>query len=263
MHSSFQLGLLYLAACISNVFANPGYQTVIANPNDRTPHQITLKMAADDYYEMWFVGDYYGGSVSEVNMGSWEEIRTYQKTVYGNGPWLIAVKVFDERGWVTQLVDSCSNGATTWPRLYSRLEKALSGEKPRAMWFPDCKAVGTPDKPKEIWFRLVVTADNVIQRRGLPGQGYASPQYPPVGQPTYGGINSQRIGEINSQHMGEIDSPQSPMLGGQGYDDNDNDNDDDLGYTGNDNQGSPYTPSNRGGYNGYPQAGQSQTSFFE
>ncbi|KAJ1328680.1 hypothetical protein BSLG_010033 [Batrachochytrium salamandrivorans] len=52
------------------------------------------------------------------------------------------------------------------------------------------------------------------------------------------------------------------MLGGQGYDDNDNDNDDDLGYTGNDNQGSPYTPSNRGGYNGYPQAGQSQTSFF-
>ncbi|KAH6575756.1 hypothetical protein BASA62_001785 [Batrachochytrium salamandrivorans] len=55
-------------------------------------------MAADDYSEMWFVGDYYGGSVSEVNMGSWEEIRTYQKTVYGPGPWLIAVKVYDFGG---------------------------------------------------------------------------------------------------------------------------------------------------------------------
>ncbi|KAH6573694.1 hypothetical protein BASA62_002794 [Batrachochytrium salamandrivorans] len=280
-------------------FANPGYQSAITNPNDRTPHQITLKMAADDYYEMWFVGDYYGGSVSEVNMGSWEEIRTYQKTVYGNGPWLIAVKVydfggnaglfastlldgapysttaspnnrfrmtpnppldswntnprFDERGWVTQLVDSCSNGDTTWPRLYSRLETTLSGEKPRAMWFPECKAGGTSDKPKEIWFRLVVTADNVIQKRGLPGQGYTNSQYAPVGQPTYGG-SQQSTYAGNRQ-------PQSPMLGGQGYDDNDNDNDDDLGYTGNDNQGSPYTPNSGGGYNGYPQAGQSQTSF--
>ncbi|KAH6593711.1 hypothetical protein BASA50_007147 [Batrachochytrium salamandrivorans] len=310
MHSSLRLGLLYLAVCISNVFANPGYQSVIANPNGGTAHQITLKMAADDYYEMWFVGDYYGGSVSEVNMGSWEEIRTYQKTVYGNGPWLIAVKVydfgghaglfastlldgapysttgspnnkfrmttipppdswntnprFDERGWVTQLVDSCSNGATTWPRLYSRLEKALSGEKPRAMWFPDCKAVGTPDKPKEIWFRLVVTADNVIQRRGLPGQGYASPQYPPVGQPTYGGNqqstywgNQQSTygGNRQSSYGGNQQS-QSPMLNSQYYRDANS-----FGYTGNNNQGSLYTPNNRGGYNGYPQWGQLQTSF--
>ncbi|KAH6583457.1 hypothetical protein BASA60_001444 [Batrachochytrium salamandrivorans] len=265
-------------------------------------------MAADDYYEMWFVGDYYGGSVSEVNMGSWEEIRTYQKTVYGNGPWLIAVKVydfggnaglfastlldgapysttaspnnkfrmtpnppldswntnprFDERGWVTQLVDSCSNGDTTWPRLYSRLETTLSGEKPRAMWFPECKAGGTSDKPKEIWFRLVVTADNVIQKRGLPGQGYANSQYAPVGQPTYGGSQQSTYAGKSQSTRGGVRQPQSPMLGGQGYDDNDNDNDDDLGYTGNDNQGSPYTPNNRGGYNGYPQAGQSQTSFF-
>ncbi|KAH6593749.1 hypothetical protein BASA50_007125 [Batrachochytrium salamandrivorans] len=248
MHSSFQLGLLYLAACISNVFANPGHQSAITNPNDRTPHQITLKMAADDYYEMWFVGDYYGGSVSEVNMGSWEEIRTYQKTVYGNGPWLIAVKVydfggnaglfastlldgapysttaspnnkfrmtpnppldswntnprFDERGWVTQLVDSCSNGDTTWPRLYSRLETTLSGEKPRAMWFPECKAGGTSDKPKEIWFRLVVTADNVIQKRGLPAKAMPTPvctrwaaNVRGSQQSTYGEANSQRTGK--------------------------------------------------------------------
>ncbi|KAH6588604.1 hypothetical protein BASA50_010634 [Batrachochytrium salamandrivorans] len=265
-------------------------------------------MAADDYSEMWFVGDYYGGSVSEVNMGSWEEIRTYQKTVYGPGPWLIAVKVydfggnaglfastlldgvpysttgspnnkfrmttipppdswntnprFDERGWVTQLVDSCSNGDTTWPRLYSRLETTLSGEKPRAMWFPECKAAGTPGKPKEMWFRLVVTTNNVIQKRGLPGQDYANTQYAPVGQPTYGGSQQSTYAGNRQSTYGGSQQPQSPMLGGQGYDDNDNDNDDDLGYTGNDNQGSPYTPSNRGGYNGYPQAGQSQTSFF-
>ncbi|KAH6588898.1 hypothetical protein BASA61_005778 [Batrachochytrium salamandrivorans] len=209
-------------------------------------------MAADDYYEMWFVGDYYGGSVSEVNMGSWEEIRTYQKTVYGNGPWLIAVKVydfggnaglfastlldgapysttaspnnkfrmtpnppldswntnprFDERGWVTQLVDSCSNGDTTWPRLYSRLETTLSGEKPRAMWFPECKAGGTSDKPKEIWFRLVVTADNVIQKRGLPWPRLCQHPVCTRWAANVRGNNSQRTGEANSQRTGEAQS---------------------------------------------------------
>ncbi|KAH6576178.1 hypothetical protein BASA60_004646 [Batrachochytrium salamandrivorans] len=322
MHSSLQLGLLYLASCISNVFANPGYQTVIANPNDRTPHQITLKIAADDYSEMWFVGDYYGGSVADGKIKSWEEIRTYQKTVYGPGPWLIAVKVydfggnaglfastlldgtpysttaspnnkfrmtpnppldswntdprFDEKGWVTQLIDSCSSGPTAWPKLYARLETALSGEKPRAMWFPECKAVGTPGKPKEMWFRLVVTANNVIQKRGLPGQptygGSQQSAYAGSQQPAYAG--SQQSAYAGSQQPAYAGSQQSqfPMLGGQGYDndndndnddnDNDNDNDDDdLGYTGNNNQGSSYTPNSSGGYNGSPQAGQSQTAF--
>ncbi|KAH6575755.1 hypothetical protein BASA62_001784 [Batrachochytrium salamandrivorans] len=88
------------------------------------------------------------------------------------------------------------------------------------------------------------------------------PQYAPVGQPTYGGSQQSTYAGNRQSTYGGSQQPQSPMLGGQGYDDNDNDNDDDLGYTGNDNQGSPYTPSNRGGYNGYPQAGQSQTSFF-
>ncbi|KAH9271174.1 hypothetical protein BASA83_006719 [Batrachochytrium salamandrivorans] len=294
MHSSLQLGLLYLASCISNVFANPGYQTVIANPNDRTPHQITLKIAADDYSEMWFVGDYYGGSVADGKIKSWEEIRTYQKTVYGPGPWLIAVKVydfggnaglfastlldgtpysttaspnnkfrmtpnppldswntdprFDEKGWVTQLIDSCSSGPTAWPKLYARLETALSGEKPRAMWFPECKAVGTPGKPKEMWFRLVVTANNVIQKRGLPGQptygGSQQSAYAGSQQPAYAG--SQQSAYAGSQQPAYAGSQQSqfPMLGG------------------NNNQGSSYTPNSSGGYNGSPQAGQSQTSFF-
>ncbi|KAJ1339987.1 hypothetical protein BSLG_005313 [Batrachochytrium salamandrivorans] len=125
------------------------------------------------------------------------------------------------------------------------------------MWFPECKAGGTSDKPKEIWFRLVVTADNVIQKRGLPGQGYANTQYAPVGQPTYGGSQQSTYQRIKSGNR----QPQSPMLGGQGYDDNDDDNDDDLGYTSNNNQGNSYTPNNRGGYNGYPQGGQLQTSF--
>ncbi|KAH9245164.1 hypothetical protein BASA81_017361 [Batrachochytrium salamandrivorans] len=230
-------------------------------------------MAADDYYEMWFVGDYYGGSVSEVNMGSWEEIRTYQKTVYGNGPWLIAVKVYDFGGnaglFASTLLDGAPYSTTASPNNKFR----MTPNPPLDSWntnpshgpcgFQNAKQAGTSDKPKEIWFRLVVTAEQCDSKAWTPWPRLCQlPSMHPLGSQRTGEANSQRMQEIDSQHMGGSQQPQSPMLGGQGYDDNDNDNDDDLGYTGNDNQGSPYTPNNRGGYNGYPQAGQSQTSFF-
>ncbi|KAH9251619.1 hypothetical protein BASA81_010528 [Batrachochytrium salamandrivorans] len=65
------------------------------------------------------------------------------------------------------------------------------------MWFPECKAAGTPGKPKEMWFRLVVTANNVIQKRGLPGQ----PTYGGSQQSAYAGSQQPRMQEVNSQRM--------------------------------------------------------------
>ncbi|KAH9265670.1 hypothetical protein BASA83_011073 [Batrachochytrium salamandrivorans] len=175
---------------------------------------------ADDYSEMWFVGDYYGGSVADGKIRSWEEIRTYQKTVYGPGPWLIAVKI------------PAQSGPTAWPKLYARLETALSGES-------HGHVVSRMQSGRHARQRMQEVKASVCRSQ----------------QPAYAGSQQSQF----------------PMLGGQGYDndnddndndnDNDNDDDDDLGYTGNNNQGSSYTPNSSGGYNGSPQAGQSQTAF--
>ncbi|KAJ1334608.1 hypothetical protein BSLG_007763 [Batrachochytrium salamandrivorans] len=87
-------------------------------PQPIPTHVLAITMAVDSNYEIIIDGF---NSVQPLNPTSNQNVTTYTKTVSGDGPW-------------------------------------SAGQKPRAMWYPDCHSTGTPSSSATVFFRLVVTS---------------------------------------------------------------------------------------------------------
>ncbi|KAK5668686.1 hypothetical protein QVD99_004479 [Batrachochytrium dendrobatidis] len=177
----------------------PKSPAIPANPNPVPTHTLAITMAVDDSYDLNLDGQKI--SVPYTPSG-WQSVKTYTKTVVGDGPWLISVKgyddgtiagffsvvtldgvpysttatatnkfrmtpntpaagwdsslSFDDKGWYTQTIDSCTNYSSFWAALLPNLDAQTKGQVARAMWYPDCYNTGTVANPKPMYFRLTV-----------------------------------------------------------------------------------------------------------
>ncbi|KAH6602466.1 hypothetical protein BASA61_001073 [Batrachochytrium salamandrivorans] len=65
---------------------------------------------------------------------------------------------FNDATWFTQTTDTCTNYDDAWKTLIPLIDSKSAGQKPRAMWYPDCHSTGTPSSSATVFFRLVVTS---------------------------------------------------------------------------------------------------------
>ncbi|KAL2913634.1 hypothetical protein HK105_206794 [Polyrhizophydium stewartii] len=83
---------------------------------------------------------------------------------------------YNDAAWHTVTSDICQNVASQWGSMPAELDKLTPGLKARAMWYPDCSAVGSGSNPKTAYFRLVVSLPKVCSRSEsrIPKQTYTT-----------------------------------------------------------------------------------------
>ncbi|KAJ8324928.1 hypothetical protein O5D80_006450 [Batrachochytrium dendrobatidis] len=64
---------------------------------------------------------------------------------------------YDDSQWFTQTTDNCPI-TNMWNSMLPSLDQQTKGQVARSMWYPDCRNTGTVANPKNMYFRLVVTA---------------------------------------------------------------------------------------------------------
>ncbi|KAK5672706.1 hypothetical protein QVD99_000214 [Batrachochytrium dendrobatidis] len=64
---------------------------------------------------------------------------------------------YDDSQWFTQTTDNCPI-TNMWSSMLPSLDQQTKGQVARSMWYPDCRNTGTVANPKNMYFRLVVTA---------------------------------------------------------------------------------------------------------
>ncbi|KAL5037871.1 hypothetical protein BDV3_007073 [Batrachochytrium dendrobatidis] len=95
-------------------------------------HTITMAIAVDDYYHIKFLGDYYKGPLTDNGIYGFRQVRTFSKTVVGNGPWLIAFQAFNLGGLgglvASVSVDDMPYSATGTPSNKFRMAPVMPGD---------------------------------------------------------------------------------------------------------------------------------------
>ncbi|KAH9250145.1 hypothetical protein BASA81_012102 [Batrachochytrium salamandrivorans] len=170
-------------------------------PNPAPTHVLSVTIDVDDSYEIIY--DHTQG-VHIHNPETFQTITTFSKTVYGDGPWLVAVSAadyggiagmfavvtldgvpisttatannmfrmtpfpppnpwatslaYDDSTWFTQTTDTCTNYAELWSNVISGMDAQVSGQQPRAMWYPNCHNTGAPGAPVRMFYRLRVNS---------------------------------------------------------------------------------------------------------
>ncbi|KAJ1342490.1 hypothetical protein BSLG_002932 [Batrachochytrium salamandrivorans] len=124
-------------------------------PQPIPTHVLAITMAVDSNYEIIIDGF---NSVQPLNPTSNQNVTTYTKTVSGDGNGWASNPNFNDATWFTQTTDTCTNYDDAWKTLIPLIDSKSAGQKPRAMWYPDCHSTGTPSSSATVFFRLVVTS---------------------------------------------------------------------------------------------------------